>query len=142
MRSRDSAVVGHHVGSAMGPTGTRHFIAFDLSGLTPGGWNPQRAVLELPVVGLENRPARLRLLADDADSYGTYKVAGHAAVPCTTLQLQLIPRALDDLKRAAGGFYSLTLALDHCADPDLTAHPVLRVQRAGVNEVSSLSRAA
>jgi hypothetical protein len=140
MRSRDSAVFGHHVGSATGPKGTRHFIAFDLSGLTPAGRNPRRAVLEVAVVGLENRPARLQLLADDAESYGTYGVAGHAAVPRAALQLPLTPCALDDLERAAGGFYSLTL--DHCADPDLTAHPVLRVRRAGANKVSSLSRAA
>ena len=142
MTSRDSVIVGHHVGSMRGPNGARHVIAFDLSGVAPSCWNPQGSILEVAVSELAPRPGRLRLLDDNLRAYGTYCIVGRAETPRAVLQVDLTPRALDDLEQAAGGFYSVALALGSAGDPDVAVDPVLRVRPAAAHEAGALPLAA
>jgi hypothetical protein len=142
MTSADSVVVGHHVGSMRGAGGVRHVIAFDLTGVAPSCWSPQDSVLEVAVAGLAPRPGRLRLLDDNFRAYGTYRLVGRAEAPRAMLELDLTPRALADLEQAAGGFYSVVLALGNAASPDAAVEPVLRVRPAVARAVAALPLAA
>ncbi len=137
MGHRDAVMFGHHVGCGRTPNGIRHFIAFDLSAMKRPNWNPEQAVLQVTVAGLWEGPVAVQLFDAEFAMYDTYQAAVDVSGARAVLHLTLPSRALDDLRQAGRGFYSLTLAFDDpAASLDMTVKPVLQVQFAAQSHVA------